>query len=141
MAKGVATLIRVNEFNVDERRRELGARLKELDDLEAALERLEKEVVDEQRTATAQPEMAGFIYGAYASSVIHRREQFQFAITSKQQEVSVAREALSDAYHELKKYEVFHENQQRKEVEEQASKDQVELDEVGVHSRNFHKRQ
>ena len=140
MAKGVATLIRINELNVDERRRELGARLRELDDLEAALERLEKEVVDEQRTAKAQPEMAGFIYGAYANSVIHRREQFQLAITSKEQEVSVAHEALSDAYQELKKYEVFHENQRRKEAEEQASKDQAELDEVGLHSRNFHER-
>ena len=141
MAKGVATLIRVNELNVDERRRELGARLKELDDLEAALERLEIEVVDEQRAANAQPEMAGFIYGAYANSVIHRREQFQLAITSKEQEVSVAREALIDAYQELKKYEVFHESQRRKETEEQASKDQAELDEVGLHSRNFHERQ
>ena len=140
MAKGVATLIRINELNVDERRRELGARLKELDDLEAALERLEKEVVDEQRTANAQPEMAGFIYGAYADSVIHRREQFQLAITSKEQGVSVVREALSDAYQELKKYEVFYENQRRKEAEEQASKDQAELDEVGLHSRNFHRR-
>ena len=44
MVKGVATLIRINEWTVDERRRELGARLKELDDLEAALDRLEKEV-------------------------------------------------------------------------------------------------
>jgi len=140
MAKGVATLIRINELNVDERRRELGARLRELDDLEAALELLEKEVVDEQRTANAQPEIAGFIYGAYANTVIHRREQFQLAITSKEQEVSVAREALSDAYQELKKYEVFYENQRRKEAEEQASKDQAELDEVGLHSRNFHER-
>ena len=140
MAKGVATLIRINELNVDERRRELGARLRELDDLEAALELLEKEVVDEQRTANAQPEIAGFIYGAYANTVIHRREQFQLAITSKEQEVSVAREVLSDAYQELKKYEVFYENQRRKEAEEQASKDQAELDEVGIHSRNFHER-
>ena len=137
MVKGVATLIRINEWTVDERRRELGARLKELDDLEAALDRLEKEVVDEQRAAAARPEIAGFLYGAYAGSVIHRREQFQLASKSKEQEVSVAREALSDAYRELKKYEVFHENQQRMEAEEQARKDQAELDELGRHARNF----
>ena len=137
MVKGVATLIRINEWTVDERRRELGARLKELDDLEAALDRLEKEVADEQRTAAARPEIAGFLYGAYAESVIHRREQFQLASKSKEQEVSVAREALSDAYRELKKYQVFHENQQRMEAEEQARKDQAELDELGLHARNF----
>ena len=141
MDKGVATLIRVNEWTVDERRRELGARLKELDDLQAALDRLEREVIDEQRTAAAQPEMAGFLYGAYADSVIHRREQFQFARKSKEQEISVARERLSDAYRELKKYEVFHEVQQRLEAEDQARKDQAELDQLGLHARNFRERQ
>ena len=137
MAKGVTTLIRISELTVDESRRELGKRLKELDDLEAATDRLEKEVINEQRTAAAQPETVGFLYGVYADTVIHRREQFQLAIESKEQEVSVAREALSDAYYELKKYEVFYENQQRAEAEEKARKDQIELDELGlfVHSK------
>ena len=141
MAKGVATLIRINELTVDERRRELGGRLIELGDLEAAMERLEKEVAEEQRSVSAQPEIAGFFYGAYADSVIHRREQFQLAIESKKQEVSVAREALSNAYRELKKYEVFYESQQRMQAEEQARKDQSELDELGLHTRNFRERQ
>ena len=141
MAKSVATLIRINELTVDERRRELGEHLIELDDLEAALNRLEKEVVDEQRIAATQPQTAGFLYGAYADSVIHRREQFQLTIASKQQEITVARDALSDAYLELKKYEVIYQNQQSKEAEEQARKDQVDLDELGLQARNFRERQ
>lgn len=141
MNKGLATLIRINEWTVDERRRELGSRLKEFDNLQAALDRLEREVIDEQRTAAAHPEMAGFLYGAYADSVIHRREQFQLGLESKEQEITVARERLSDAYRELKKYEVFHEDQQRIEAEEQARKDQAELDQLGLHARNFRDRQ
>ena len=141
MAKSVATLIRINELTVDERRRELGEHLIELDDLEAALNRLEKEVVDEQRIAATQPQTAGFLYGAYADSVTHRREQFQLTIASKQQEITVARDALSDAYRELKKYEVIYQNQQSKEAEEQARKDQVDLDELGLQARNFRERQ
>ena len=141
MAKSVATLIRINELTVDERRRELGEHLIELDDLEAALNRLEKEVVDEQRIAATQPQTAGFLYGAYADSVIHRREQFQLTIASKQQEITVARDALSDAYLELKKYEVIYQNQQSKEAEEQARKDQVDLDDLGLQARNFRERQ
>ena len=141
MAKSVATLIRINELTVDERRRELGEHLIELDDLEAALNRLEKEVVDEQRIAATQPQTAGFLYGAYADSVIHRREQFQLTIASKQQEITVARDALGDAYRELKKYEVIYQNQQSKEAEEQARKDQVDLDELGLQARNFRERQ
>ena len=141
MAKSVATLIRINALTVDERRRELGEHLIELDDLEAALNRLEKEVVDEQRIAATQPQTAGFLYGAYADSVIHRREQFQLTIASKQQEITVARDALSDAYRELKKYEVIYQNQQSKEAEEQARKDQVDLDDLGLQARNFRERQ
>lgn len=141
MAKSVATLIRINELTVDERRRELGEYLIELDDLEAALNRLEKEVVHEQRIAATQPQSAGFLYGAYADSVIHRREQFQLTIASKQQEITVARDALSDAYRELKKYEVIYQNQQSKEAEEQARKDQVDLDDLGLQARNFRERQ
>lgn len=141
MAKGVSTLIRVNEWTVDERRRELGARLKELDNLETALANLEKEVVHEQQTAAAQPEVAGFLYGTYADGVIHRREQFQAHIEAKEQEVAVARDALSEAYVELKKYEVVHENQRRRDDEEQARKDQNELDELGLQAKNFRERQ
>ena len=141
MAKSVATLIRINELTVDERRRELSEHLIELDDLEAALNRLEKEVVHEQRIAATQPQSAGFLYGAYADSVIHRREQFQLTIASKQQEITVARDALSDAYRELKKYEVIYQNQQSKEAEEQARKDQVDLDDLGLQARNFRERQ
>ena len=141
MNKGLATLIRINEWTVDERRRELGSRLKEFDNLQAALDRLEREVIDAQRTAAAHPEMAGFLSGAYADSVIHRREQFQLCLESKEQEITVARERLSDAYRELKKYEVFHEDQQRIEAEEQARKDQAELDQLGLHARNFRDRQ
>jgi len=140
MAKGIPTLIRLNEWTVDEKRRELGARLKELDDLETALVNLEKEVIHEQHTAAAQPEMAGFLYGNYADHVIHRREQFQSNIVSKEQEVGVARDALNDAYRELKKFEVVNENNIRRDEAEQSRKDQIELDELGLQARNFRER-
>ncbi len=140
MAKGIPTLIRVNEWTVDEKRRVLGARLRELDDLETALVNLEAEVIREQHTAAAQPEMAGFLYGNYADAVIHRREQFQSHIAGKEKEVAIAREDLNEAYRELKKYEVVNENQIRRAQEELARKDQIELDELGMQARNFRER-
>lgn len=140
MAKGAATLIRVNEWTVDERRRELGARLRELDELETALANLEKEVIHEQQIASSQPEVAGFIYGSYADGVIHRREQFQAHIEAKEKEIAVARDALSEAYVELKKYEVVHENQRRLDAEEQARREQIEIDELGLQAKNFRER-
>jgi len=141
MAKGVPTLIRLNEWTVDEKRRVLGARLKELDDLEMTLQKLEREVIAEQAAAAAAPESAGLLYGNYANQVIHRREQLHSNIKAKEDEVVVAREGLNDAYRELKKYEVVNENRIRREDEEQARKDQIELDELGLQAREFRERQ
>jgi len=141
MAKGITTLIRVNEWTVDEKRRVLGARLKELDDLETGLMNLEAEVVREQHTAAAEPQMAGFLYGNYADAVILRREQFQSLIAAKEEEVAVAREDLNEAYRELKKYEVIHQNSERRAEEERNRKEQIELDDLGLQARTFRERQ
>ena len=141
MAKGVPTLIRLNEWTVDEKRRVLGARLKELDDLEAGLRDLERELVTEQAMAASAPDSAGFLYGNYANQVIHRREQLHSNIKSKEEEVVVARESLSDAYRELKKYEVVNESRIRREATERARKDQIELDELGLQAKTFRERQ
>ncbi len=132
MAKGLATLVRVNEWTVDEKRRILGQRLRELDGLEASVKRLEAEVIAEQRAAAERPNEAGLLYGSYAEGVIHRRQQFKSAIASKEKEVAVAREHLNEAYRELKKYEVIHESRVRRERAEAERKDQLVLDELGI---------
>ena len=119
----------------------LGARLKELDDLETALANLEKEVVQEQQTAASAPDMAGFLYGNYACQVIHRREQLQSNIEAKEGEVATAREALNEAYRELKKYEVVNENRLRREEAERLREEQIELDELGLQAKGFRDRQ
>jgi flagellar FliJ protein len=132
MAKGLATLVRVNEWTVDEKRRTLGQRMRELDGLEQARIRLEEEVVAEQRAAAQSPNEAGLLYGSYANGVIHRREQFAAAIRAKEQEVAVAREQLNDAYRELKKFEVIRDTRVRREREERERRDQLLLDELGI---------
>ncbi|MGH6660693.1 MAG: hypothetical protein ACREB6_04090, partial [Rhodospirillales bacterium] len=73
MAKNLDTLIRLNEWTVDERRRELGQVLRTLAELEDGLERLRQEVVKEQNAVMASPEEAGFFYGNYARAAIGRR--------------------------------------------------------------------
>ncbi|HEX9701976.1 MAG TPA: hypothetical protein VGA19_03935, partial [Rhodospirillales bacterium] len=69
MARNLDTLIRLNEWTVDERRRELGEVLKALAELENGLDRLRHEVTKEQNAAMASPDVAGFYYGNYAKAV------------------------------------------------------------------------
>jgi len=72
MAQDLYTLIRLNEWTVDERRRELADVLNSLASLEDGLERLQKEVVKEQEFVKNSPEEAGFFYGNYAGTSFYK---------------------------------------------------------------------
>ena len=134
MAKDLHNLIKINEWDVDEKRRKLGELLRLLDNLEAQARALEEELAREQQTAKESPEEAGFLYGEYAETVIDRRERIQDSIQQMEVAIEEAREELRLAYVELKKYEVAQENRDRRAALEQGRRDQAELDAVGLES-------
>ncbi len=132
MANDLHTLIRFNEWSVDQRRRDLGEVLGALADLESSLHRLGEELVREQRAVLAAPEEAGFFYGNYANAVIDRRNHINDGIASMEQQVVEAREKLDEAYRELKKYEVAQETRDLRRIREETRKEQIEFDEMGL---------
>jgi flagellar protein FliJ len=132
MAKNLNTLIRLNEWNVDERRRELGQVLRALAELEDGLERLRQEVVKEQNAAMAAPDEAGLFYGNYAQAVIGRRQKLNEGIQRMEAQIAAAREKLNEAYRELKKFEVAQKTRDAREAQELARRDQNVLDEIGL---------
>ncbi len=132
MAKDLHTLIRFNEWSVDQRRRDLGEVLGALADLESSLHRLGEELIREQRAVQASPEEAGFFYGNYANAVINRRNHINTGIANMEQQVAAAREKLDEAYRELKKYEVAQETRDLRQAREEARQEQIELDEIGL---------
>ncbi len=132
MGKDLHTLIRFNEWSVDQRRRELGDVLGTLTDLESSLHRLGEELVREQRAVQASPEEAGFFYGNYANAVIIRRKNINTGIADMEKQVAAAREKLDEAYRELKKYEIAQETRDLRLAREEARQEQIELDEMGL---------
>ena len=112
--------------------RALGILLRQLDDLEAARRGLERELENEQTAAGTNPDEAGFHYGIYAEGVIKRRKAMDQAIRSKEAELEAARESLNEAYRELKKYEVIRDNRIERERVEEARRDRIELDDIGI---------
>lgn len=132
MARDLLTLIRLNEWTVDERRRELGDVLNSLAVLEESLERLRTEVLREQEFVKNSPEEAGFFYGNYANAVIHRRADLNQGIVRMEQEVATARERVNEAYRDLKKYEVAQEIRDFEQAREDAREEQIELNELGL---------
>lgn len=132
MAKDLHTLIRLNEWTVDERRRELGVVLNALTSLEDGLERLRLEVVKEQEFVKNSPAEAGFFYGNYANAVIQRRQGLNEGIANMERDVANARERVNEAYRDLKKYQVAQETRDLYQAREDAREEQIELDEIGL---------
>jgi flagellar protein FliJ len=132
MAKGLETLIRLNEWSVDQKRRKLGEILRLIDGFEAEARKLEEDLLKEQAAAASSPNEAGFLYGYYADSVIDRRAIIQISIQQLEKEADEAREEVSQAYQELKKYETALEARKKREEAEIARKEQLVLDEVGM---------
>lgn len=132
MAKDLNNLIKIHEWDVDEKRRKLGELLRLLDNLEAQARALEEELVREQQAARESPEEAGFLYGEYAETVIDRRERIQASIQQMEVAIEEAREDLRLAYVDLKKYEVAQENRDRRAALELDRREQAELDAVGL---------
>ena len=136
MAKGLETLIRLNEWTVDQKRRKLGDLLRLIDGFDVEAKKLEKDLINEQATAAASPNEAGFLYGYYADAVIDRRAIIQISTQQLEKDADEAREEVSLAYRELKKFETAMEARKKREEAEMASKDQLELDEVGMRTFN-----
>lgn len=132
MAKGLETLIRLNEWSVDQKRRKLGELLRLIDGFEAEARKLEQDLVMEQAAAAADPNGAGFLYGNYADQVVARRSIIQISIQQLEKEADEARDEVSAAYRELKKFETALESRQKREAAELARKEQIAIDEIGM---------
>ena len=140
MAQDLNTLIRLNEWTVDERRRELGDVLASLAELESGLLRLREELAREQGVVQASPEEAGFFYGNYAQAVIERRHRLNAGISRMEEDVAQARDKLNEAYRELKKFEIAQDLRDTHETQELARKEQIDLDELGLQAYRLKKR-
>ena len=137
MAKSLGGLIRLHEWNVDQKRRKLGEILGLLADLEGQATGLEDEMKSEQRAATASPEVAGVLYGNYAMGVIERRRRIAESMVKTEKIEATAREELRDAFRILKRFQTAQDNRNKREAGELNRKEQAVLDEIGTR-RHFH---
>jgi len=135
VAKTLKNLIRLHEWRLDEKRRELAEELKQLDSYRASLQDLLEEVIREQNAARqAEDLQVGAAFAPYAQVARGRRENLEQSIIMKEQQVEEARERLAEAFKELKTYEISQANREKKEALEKARKDQGVLDEIGLNA-------
>jgi flagellar FliJ protein len=124
-------LIRLNRWQVDERRRELAA----LEEFAAKLaedrRKLEAEDVRERAAAAASPETA-YAYAAYARVLVGRRNKLQQSQDEVAEQVARARDALAEAFQELKRYEIAAENRTKLAEQREARRQQQVMDDLGI---------
>jgi len=133
MGSNLKSLIKLHEWNLDERRRELGDLLREHDALVNQKDNLLRQVEEEQKIAHQSQEfLVGASFGPFVMASRMRREELDGLIEAKNQEVEDARDRLNAVFRELKTYEITQANRERKEELELERKEQGFLDEMGM---------
>lgn len=129
------TLIRMQRFLVDEKRRDVAQ-------IEAMIADFEAKETDLQNQIEAEQERAGifdvthFAYPTFAKAALTRRDNLKASIEGLERQLEDARDKLSDAVGELKRLELLDEREDRTRRAEIAHVEQRELDEVGA---NLHR--
>ena len=136
MVRDFKALVRLNDWEGDQKRRVLAVELQKLEILFDLLQRLEDEIVHEQEQAATMPTEGGMTYGAYAATAIARREDYQARIQEQEQVVVSSREELRLAFLEFKKFEISEERRMAKVDDDIARAEQADLDEIGVTEHN-----
>lgn len=137
MAKSLHTLIRVHQYRVDEKRRELSGMIAIVSDLERQAEALEEKILKEQNIAKGSPDLAGVLYGNFAAHSIYRREQFFAAIGEMEEKLAIAQGEILEEYKDLKGYELTQASRDKVTSLKQSRLEQAMLDEIGA---NVHRK-
>jgi flagellar protein FliJ len=129
--KSRETLIRLKKFQVDERRRKVA----QIEGMIAEFERmgvdLEREIKTEQDRAGIH-DPAHFAYPTYAKAAMGRRENLKRSADELRVQLDDAKAALGEAFEEMKKVELLDERDQMRVREEEAAREQAELDSIGL---------
>jgi len=111
--------------------------LQRVDDLEkkqttaVTKDDLEQEIKTEQDRANIH-DPSHFAYPTYAKAAIQRRENLKHSADELRVQLNDAKEALAEAFEELKKVELLDERDQMRERAAEAAFEQTELDAIGL---------
>ena len=125
------SLIRLHRWQLDERRRQLADLDQLLHKLRQEEVRLEAEAKAEQEAASASSE-AALGYAGYARQLVERRRKLPQSIAEVEQQLVLAREALAEAFQEVKRYEITLSNRQRQQRQKLERRQQAALDDLAI---------
>src|ERR671915_2635984 len=128
--KSRETLIRLKKFQVDEKRRKVAQIEGMIGEFERMASDLEREIKTEQERAGIH-DPAHFAYPTYAKAAIQRRENMKRSADELKVQLDAAKNALADAFEELKKVELLGERDQMRERAAEEAEERADLDTIG----------
>jgi flagellar FliJ protein len=125
------TLIRLKKFQVDDKRRRVAQIETMIADFERMARDLDREIQTEQdKVGIHDP--AHYAYPTYAKAAMTRRDNLARSADELREQLADARDALAEAFEELKKIELLDERDQLRERAVDETREQAELDRIGL---------
>lgn len=137
MTETLDTLIRLHRWQVDERRRQVA-------ELEGFAEKLRQDLVKLAEERAAESAAAGtnlltrHVYPGYIRRALHRQKTLEQSLAETEQQIVAARDALAEAFQELKRYEIAQANRERLRMNAAARRERIETDAIAIE--NFRRR-
>jgi flagellar export protein FliJ len=128
------SLIRLKRFQVDEKRRQLA----QIESMIAEFNRMADELDDQIRSEQERvgiTDVTHFAYPTFAKAAADRRDNLRNSAHELDDQLQRARDELSEAIEELKKFEQLEERDQQRERTAQEIAEQDLLDEVAARAR------
>lgn len=130
-------LVRVHRWNLDEKRQKLAELERLRERLMGSIESLETDLKREKEAA-ASSDVTSIALPAFIRATLDRRQKIEESVAEVDRSIDSAREEITEAFQEFKKYETAHGNHQRREAEKQSRREQTAADELSL---ELHRRQ
>lgn len=129
--KSRESLIRLKQFQVDERRRQLAQIESMVDEFKRMARELDDQILAEQERVGIT-DVGHFAYPTFAKAAAQRRDNLLNSAEELNGQLEAAREDLREALEELKKFELLEERDQIRERQDRDAAEQDALDEVAA---------
>ncbi len=132
------TLIRLQRFQVDEKRRAVGEIEVMIADFERKIAELDQQIsVEQERSGIT--DVKHFAYPMFAKAAGDRKEKLLESIDGLKAQLVKAQDDLAEEFGELKKMELIEEKDIRRRDDDYLAHEQSELDEaaLNLHRQNF----
>jgi flagellar export protein FliJ len=125
------SLIRLHRWQVDERRRQVAELEGLAEKLRQELARLAEEQAAEQ-TAAGASFLARHVYPGYIRRALDRQKTLEQSLAETEAQTAQARDALAEAFQELKRYEIAHASRERLRLNAATRRERIETDAIAI---------